>query len=163
MGIFRTHKRPVAGIYIYRHMKVMVYINGIWKHCLFKWIFRKYVRIYMKVMGFAGIYIWRWWFRILRHQSWFSYSGWKKWKLPFLESIFHEMKKGRFFCENSIKVLFFSGNTREYYTKLIHCWLRDRWQYSNGWFFGKVPKGGRGSFLIENTYIADFGLLCTGL
>ena len=48
LNISRTHKRPFAGIYIYVHMKVMVYIYGIWKRCLFKWIFLKYARLYMK-------------------------------------------------------------------------------------------------------------------
>ena len=143
LNISRTHKRPFAGIYIYVHMKVMVYIYGIWKRCLFKWIFLKYARLYMKatdhyweilpvqinilkslfkksvyegLRGFAGIYIWRWWFRILRHQSWFSYSGWKKWKLPLLESIFHEMKNDLFFCDNSIKKRFFFLK----YKRLLH-------------------------------------------
>ena len=48
LNISRTHKRPFAGIYIYVHMKVMVYINGIWKRFLFKCIFLKYARLYMK-------------------------------------------------------------------------------------------------------------------
>ena len=30
--------------------------------------------------------------------------------------------------------------------------LRDGWWYQNGWIFRKVPRGGRGSFSIKNSY-----------
>ena len=142
LNISRTHKRPFAGIYIYVHMKLMV--DGIWKHCLFKWIFLKYVQIYMKVMDYyweilplqinilksfsIKVYM-RAWGVLLGYIYEGDGSGYWDISLDFLTLVernenslswnlfFMKWKTAVFFCENSIKkISVFSGNTREYFT-----------------------------------------------